>query len=514
MTSRRRLLAFICSFRSQCYITRFDAIYRTSSDLTNYRDIIIVAVKESGGLCGFFRRISSHVWIPVLQAAEGKDMKILGLDIGTTTISAVVMENGAVLKSVTKDNGAFLTDCRPWEKLQDPGIIREKLLQTVTELFAAYPDIERIGITGQMHGIVYLDRSGHAVSPLYIWQDGRGDQPFAEEGMTYAEKLAGLTGYPVSTGYGLVTHFYNMHNHLVPENAVVFCTIHDYIAMVLCGEKTPVTDASDAASLGLFDVENGRFDEAALQKAGIDPAMLPAPAKTQKIGSYQKKAEVYVAIGDNQASFLGAVGGRKRCMLVNVGTGSQFSVYTEKYMVCPGLETRPFPGGGYLLAGASLCGGRAYALLEQFFRKTVQMAGSFEGKDCYDAMAALLGSSEKPENLPEVIPLFQGTRQNPQLRGSIQNLDTENFTPLHLIWGMMQGMAQELYRMYECYRNAGGQQAELIGSGNGLRKNLYLQKCFEEVFKLPLIMSESREEAACGAAVFAAGRCAEETSAV
>ena len=56
---------------------------------------------------------------------------------------------------------------------------------------------------------------------------------------------------------------------------------------------------------------------------------------------------------------MGATDGDIHTMLVNVGTGSQFSVYTKDYMTCPGLETRPFPGG-YLLVGASLCGGRAY----------------------------------------------------------------------------------------------------------------------------------------------------------
>ena len=43
--------------------------------------------------------------------------------------------------------------------------------------FARYPDIERIGVTGQMHGILYLDGEGNAVSPLYTWQDARGDAP-------------------------------------------------------------------------------------------------------------------------------------------------------------------------------------------------------------------------------------------------------------------------------------------------------------------------------------------------
>lgn len=430
-------------------------------------------------------------------------MKILGLDIGTTTISAVVLEDNLVVTSLTRKNGSFLSEGEVWEKLQNPAYIRETALQMTGELLEAYPDVERIGVTGQMHGIVYLDQEGRAVSPLYTWQDERGTRQY-EQGLTYAAYLSKVSGYELSTGYGLVTHFYNQKNGLVPRDAVVFCTIHDYIAMVLCGRKAPLIDGSDAASFGFYDLEKGCFDTAALEKAGIDTGMLPELTQKACIGRYQEKAEVYVAIGDNQASFLGAAAGNKNSMLINVGTGSQFSVYTEKYMSCFGLETRPFPGGGYLLVGASLCGGRAYAMLEQFFRMTLEMAGNTGCDSCYEAMAGLLERCHKPEDIPEVVPLFQGTRQNPQLRGSIQNISVDNFTPLHMIWAWLQGMAQELYEMYQCYLAAGGQSAALIGSGNGLRKNRYLQQCFTDIFKQQLIMSECNEEAACGAARFAA----------
>ena len=81
-----------------------------------------------------------------------------------------------------------------------------------------------------MHGIVYLDKNGEAVSPLTIWQDGRGDTPY-KEGLTYAEWLSKKTGYKLATGFGGVTHFYNTVNGLVPENAVTFCTIHDLAVM-------------------------------------------------------------------------------------------------------------------------------------------------------------------------------------------------------------------------------------------------------------------------------------------
>ena len=430
-------------------------------------------------------------------------MKILGLDIGTTTVSAVVVEDGQVLTSLTRKNGSFLPTKNPWEKIQNPDFILGVSITAVGELLAQFPDIERIGVTGQMHGIVYLDENGIPVSPLYTWQDGRGDLPF-EGGRSYAAYLSDLTGYSLSTGYGLVTHYYNLRNNLVPETAVRFCTIHDYVAMVLAGRTNPVTEASDAASFGMFNVEKGCFDTTALEKAGIDPAILPPLAPQSCIGTYQDRIPVYVAIGDNQASFLGATSNNLNCMLVNVGTGSQFSVYTEKYMACPGLETRPFPGGGYLLVGASLCGGRAYALLEQFFRQTVEMVLGVAPESCYGGMGNLLASNPKPADIPAVVPLFQGTRQNPGLRGSISGLSTENLTPLHLIWGMMEGMAGELYEMYGHYRNAGGVEVDLVGSGNGLRKNVHLQNCFCLMFGQELTMSECNEEAATGAAMFAA----------
>lgn len=428
-------------------------------------------------------------------------MKLLGLDIGTTTVSAVVAEEGTVLSSLTLKNGVFLPSDYPWEKIQDPDYIRRTAFQAVEALLERHPDVERIGITGQMHGIVYLNAGGEPVSPLYTWQDGRGDQK-TDSGETYAAALSRMTGYPTATGYGLVTHYYNLKNGLVPKDAVVFSTIHDYIAMLLAGLTVPVTDVGDAASFGLFDVEHGCFDRDALKKAGIPADMLPKVAEQPRIGLYEGTVPVYAAIGDNQASFLGATGGRRDAMLINVGTGSQFSVYTPDFMTCPGLETRPFPGGGYLLVGASLCGGRAYALLERFLRETVIAMTGSAPDSCYDAMAALL-DGRQPEDLPVVTPLFQGTRQDPSLRGSITGLSTENFTPRHLVFAMLEGMAGELHDMYLRYLRSGGRPVAMIGSGNGLRRNIHLQKCFTRLFGQQLILSDCTEEAATGAALFA-----------
>ena len=429
-------------------------------------------------------------------------MKTLGLDLGTTSICAVVFEKETgVLAAKTVQNAAFLPG-EVWERTQDAAVISDIAFSLVRELLDAYPDISAIGVTGQMHGILYLDAHGNCLSPLYTWQDERAALPFSET-ESWAEHLSRLTGYAVSAGYGMATHYYNVNHGLVPEGAALFCTIADYIAMRLAGRTSPLLDASNAASFGLFDLQKGCFDEEALQRAGLGTKLLPQIAETAYLGTGMFRIPVFTAIGDNQAAFLGSVDDKEDTLLVNVGTGSQAAVFSQEYLHVPGLETRPYPGGGFLLVGAALCGGRSYALLENFFRQTVKLA---TGKDesVYGAMEQALDAAGEILDAPEAITTFQGTREAPALRGSFRNISAENFTPVHFMHSVMNGMAQELFAMYRGYLHAGGRKpSQIIGSGNGLRKNRHLQKAFERVFSCPMTLSPYEEEAACGAARWA-----------
>lgn len=104
-------------------------------------------------------------------------MRSIGLDIGTTTISAVVFDDDKIelVKSRTVDNEFFISSGKEWEKLQDADGIVRKTREVLDELLEEFGDVEAIGLTGQMHGIVYTDENGDAVSSLFTWQDGRGN---------------------------------------------------------------------------------------------------------------------------------------------------------------------------------------------------------------------------------------------------------------------------------------------------------------------------------------------------
>lgn len=430
-------------------------------------------------------------------------MLTLGLDIGTTSISAVVCEGHTVIASKTIVNDSRLSG-EKWESLQDAEKIIEKSFVTIHSLCSEYPEVAKIGITGQMHGIVYLDGQGKPVSPLINWKDGRGDLLINDK-ESWAQDLSKRTGYRLSTGYGALTHYVNRKKGWIPQGAKVFCTIGDYLAMKLAGRKTPIIHPTNAASLGLFDLKKGFFDGLALKKAGLSPDLFPEVSEEGLLGRTENGIGVFQAIGDNQASFLGTSEGAKDSLLINVGTGSQISVYSPDYMEISSLETRPYVDGGWLLVGAALSGGLSFALLESFFRQTVKMVTG-EERTCYGPMIKAMEemTPRSPEDVPVISPLFHGTRQDPTLAASITGLRPDNFTPQGFILGMMKGMSHELYQIFEGYlAQSTRRPLHFIGSGNGLRQNPYLVQIIEEEFGRPLRLSDRTEETACGAALYA-----------
>ena len=430
-------------------------------------------------------------------------MNIIGLDLGTTSISAAVLdsESGAVLETVNLPSGADLPPRQAFERIQDPDAIAGKALGAVAALREKYP-AAAIGIDGQMHGMLYVDREGRAVSPLFTWQDQRGVEALGDT--SYAGELSRRTGHPLATGYGMVTHFWHVVNRRVPEAAAKLCTVYDYVGMKLTGRATPLMHISSAASLGLANAALGDWDRKALARAGLDAGILPEVTDQCAIlGHTPDGIPVACGLGDNQASFIGSMKDMAGGVLVNMGTGGQVSMLTSARSAGGELEVRPLGGGRAIVVGSLLCGGRGYALLERFLRSCAKLAGAgdvplFEAMN--QAGLALLSDADPLH----VDTRFNGTRTRPELRGSISGIGTENFDAGHLVAGTLLGMAREAHGLYADMVAGGAAPAtHLVGSGNGIRRNPALRRAFESVFGMEMRIPAHGEEAAFGAALFA-----------
>ena len=370
------------------------------------------------------------------------------------------------------------------------------MLTVITENYA---DIKTIGVTGQMHGIVYIDKMGNAVSNLITWQDKRADENL-ENGSSYCDKIFEITGKKVYTGFGMATHYYNCINNMVPPTARSFCSIMDYLVMKLTDTTDPVLHSSVAASFGLFDISKSDFDTNAISKLKIDNLIFPKVTDAFYTAGRYKNIPVSIAIGDNQASFIGSVENIDDTILINIGTGSQISMVTD----CPEkdekLELRPLIKDKYILCGSALCGGKAYAVLEKFFRKYM-LAFDTDAMPQYEIINKLSYEAYmQGKDTPLVEPSFRGKRSDPLQKATIMNITEENFTPAQLVLGFIKGICKELYDFVGVRSKT---KKQIVASGNAVRKIPIMKSVISDMFGLPVKISDNKEEASVGAALFA-----------
>lgn len=447
---------------------------------------------------------------------------LLGVDIGTSKISAVAVEatSGRVAAAKSSPNQAACRKSEPWRFEQDPMLIFEQTVGLLKELVTHIPgdDVAGVGFAGQMHGLLLTDASAACpLTPLITWQDTRCALPLGKG--NYIDRVLQLVGEEVfhncgcqpAVGLGGMTLFWLKQNGQLPPR-VLAMTIQDFLAARVCA-CAPVMDASNAASFGVFDLVNGIWHARILNELGLAEAIFPpvrlnggclgrlAPQYAGAIG-LPAGLPVAVAMGDNQAAFLGTARERFETILLNLGTGGQLCVPAPHFCRRDEMDTRPLPGGGFLLVYASLYGGRAYAQLESFFRQAGGDLFNISGADpLFDYMNRL--ATKVPAGSEGLIcqPFFAGTRNDPYRRGALRGLNEENFTPGHLCRAVLEGIVEELYGRYHSGADVLIKNHQLAGAGNALRRNPVLRHIAERRFGQRLHLAVHQEEAAYGAAL-------------
>ena len=440
----------------------------------------------------------------------------LGIDVGTTKIAAVVADGEGGVRAVASrvhETGLPSADGRAE---QEAGVLLDTTWAVVRELPEALRQrVSGVGVTGQMHGVVLVDAGNAPVTPLITWQDGRC---LEEPGFLGA--LSEATGYRLHTGYGLATLAWLHRHQQLPATAVAATTIHDLVVARLCNLPRPLTDPSDAASWGCFDLTTAAWDEAATVSSGVPMSMLPAirpfgsvagvidPAMAWQVG-LPGGLPVHGALGDLHASLLATIRDPQTDVALTLGTGGQATVITAApFDVRAARQAAPcnywpYPGGRVAVVAASLSGGAAWAWLVDSLAAWLRDLGvAPPPREVLFERINTLGLAATHE-LP-VRSHFLGERHDPSLTGSIQHLRVSNCSLGALARGLARSIVRNLHAMLppETLQN----RTRLVGSGNALRRTPLLQHMAEDVFGLPLTLTEGREEAATGAALVAAGR--------
>lgn len=438
---------------------------------------------------------------------------LVGIDLGTQSVKTLVLDDQGGVCAVAQREYGIDTPQVGWAE-QDPQVWWKAACETVGEAIEQArivpADIQGVGLSGQMHGTVCLDREGHPVRPAIIWADGRSaqevDELVAEIGR---ERLGQLTANPLGAGFMAATvrwlarherdTIWHTNNLVLPK---------DYIRLRLT--RQIATDVSDAASTLLFDVANRRWSDEMIELVGIDPAMLPRVVESQEVcGTVTRRASrdtglpvgtpVVAGGGDQPVSAIGNGVTQPGVILSTIGSGGQLFTPLDEPAYDPELRTHTFchavPGRWFAM-GAILSAG----LCLRWLRDKV-----FNGLDLdYEALSAAAGDVEPGAEGLLFLPYLLGERtphMDARARGVFFGLALRH-ERRHLVRAVLEGVAFAMRDSLEIFRTFGVSTERIIAAGGGARSAVWRQ-IQADVLASPLVSVATPEPAACGAALLA-----------
>src|SRR5215467_15492480 len=180
-------------------------------------------------------------------------MKLLGIDVGTGGTRAVIIDDqGKVVSSATSEHAPFASPQIGWAE-QDPRDWWRASIQAVRDILATGStrpeEIAAVGLSGQMHGAVLLDKDSEVLRPALIWCDQRTDaQCKAITEKIGPQRLIELTCNPALTGFTLPKLLWVRDNE--PDlwaSARYVLLPKDYVRYRLTGDRA--TDVADASGM-------------------------------------------------------------------------------------------------------------------------------------------------------------------------------------------------------------------------------------------------------------------------
>jgi xylulokinase len=409
---------------------------------------------------------------------------LVGLDVGTTGVKALAISpTGDVVASA--EEGYDLSTPRPGWSEQDPDDWLRASESALERLGVERG--RRVGLSGQMHGLVCLDEHGRVLRPAILWNDQRTAAECAEiEERVDLERLIALTGNRALTGFTapkllwLRRHepdvYGRIHRIVLPK---------DYVRLRLTGEWA--IDAADASGTLLFDVAERRWSEEMLAALELPAEWLPPVGESTDVAGAGDQQAAALGVGVIEPGAVSVVLGTSGVVLASL-PGYAHDAQARVHAFCHAVPGTWEAMGVMLNAAGSL----------RWFRDALAPGVSF------DELTEEAARSETGARGALFLPYLQGERTphaDPDARASFSGLSLEHVRG-DLVRAVLEGVAYGLRDSLELLRELG--VAPVVGrvSGGGAHSRLWLE-IVASVLDLPLERSVVDEGSAYGAALLA-----------
>ena len=446
---------------------------------------------------------------------------LLGIDVGTSGTKTALFDTGGSLISAKTVEYEMYQPNNGWAE-QNPSDWWHATVKGISAVLASSKidahDIKGIGLSGQMHGLVMLDKNGEVLRRSIIWCDQRTDKECQQINETIGEqRVIEITANPPMTGFTAAKILWVQNNEPdIYEQCAHILLPKDYIRYMLTGEFA--TEVSDASGMQLMDVANRYWSDEMLTKLHIDRSLLAdvyespditgkVHSKVAEITGLAKGTPVVGGAGDNPAAAVGTGVVKAGGAFTTIGSSAVVYAISDKVKI--DLQGRvhtlcaSVPGKWTVMSCTQGAG-----LSLKWFRDTccepqIHKAAE-QNTDPYVLM------SEMAEAIPEgaggliYLPYLMGERSphpDPYCRGVFFGLSAIH-TRANMIRAVMEGVAYSQRECVDVFREMGVDIQDMMVCGGGGRSKLWRQM-LADLYACPVNTLRTDEGAALGVALLA-----------
>ena len=439
---------------------------------------------------------------------------VLGIDVSTTATKAILVDEAGSVVGIASSEYGFDVPAPLWSE-QDPALwwtaAQDAIPRALASAGLTGGDVEAVGLTGQMHGLVLLDAADEVIRPAILWNDGRtqAECDAIRAAMGGLEHLVEVTGNDALTGFTAPKlAWVRAHEPANWERAAHVLLPKDYVRLRLTGVHA--MDKADGSGTILFDLAARDWSGEMLAALGIDPAWLPptfeGPVVTGAVTAAAAAATglragtpVVAGGGDQAANAVGVgavVPGR---VALSVGTSGVIFATTDRPLYEPHGRVHAF----------------CHAVPNRWHMMSVMLSAAGSLRWFRDALAPGVEFGALVDAAAEIpagsggllfLPYLSGERSphpDPLARGAFVGL-TLTHDRRHLTRAVLEGVAFGLRDGLDLMISAGTPvPAQIRASGGGTESRLWRQ-ILADVLGAEIATVSTSEGAAYGAGILAA----------
>jgi len=447
---------------------------------------------------------------------------MLGIDIGTSGTKTVLFTAGGEPVCAKTVEYPLYQPKNGWAE-QEPEdwwrAVREGISAVVAGSGVKKTAIASVGLSGQMHGLVMLDRDGNVLRHAIIWCDQRTAAECGEMNARIGQKrIIELTANPALTGFTASKILWvRNHEPEIYEKCAHILLPKDYIRLKLTGEFA--TEVSDASGMQLMDVPARTWSGEILEKLGIDRDLLAKLYESPEVtGTVHARAAAETGLaagtpvvggaGDNPAAAVGMGVVKSGSAFTSIGSSGVIYAVSDRVAIDPEGRVNSLcasaPGKWTVMSCTQAAGLSLKWFRDNFCQAEIAQAEA-SGVDPYvllDKMSAAVPIGS--EGLL-YLPYLMGERAphpDPDCRGVFFGLSAKHGRA-HLTRAVMEGVAYSQKECVDVFAEMGVFIGDMLVTGGGGRSALWRQM-LADLYGCPIRMVQADEGPALGAAILGA----------